>query len=267
MKVKLFGKDLFEIKKNSAEVVFNTALEKHQKSEYLIDFYRDTGNSRSNDIMRLEDYVIATPQEVGLSGSGTVAIPIKGKKASKPKKEIKLTPKGVFHLKLLNDEKFTVKTDSKYVDEQIEQIKDKLSMIKTVEYDMNYGTTELGSILARLENRKKYPEFEKYYEQFPYTTNIKISELIKNHSHLKLGQVEQFIADMPKEAVDVMKEYTKQTKSLCGKKPIFYIIADQKDFKKTESRRDPILLAQSPFGHFWQILGAWDEEMILVDEL
>ncbi len=44
-------------------------------------------------------------------------------------------------------------------------------------------------------------------------------------------------------------------------------IADKKDFEKKDKRRDPILLAQSPFGHFWQILGAWDKEMLFLEEL
>jgi uncharacterized lipoprotein len=72
---------------------------------------------------------------------------------------------------------------------------------------------------------------------------------------------------MPKEAVEVMKAYNAATGELCGKQAVFYIIADKKDFKKSDQRRDPILLAQSPFGHVWQILGAWDKEMIFVEEL
>ena len=64
-----------------------------------------------------------------------------------------------------------------------------------------------------------------------------------------------------------MKQYNKHTDELCSKQAVFYIIADKKDFERTSQRRDPILLAQSPFGHFWQILGAWDKEMILIEEL
>jgi len=64
-----------------------------------------------------------------------------------------------------------------------------------------------------------------------------------------------------------MKNYNKATDKLCGKQAVFYIIANKKDFEKTDKRRDPILLAQSPFGHFWQILGAWDEECLIIEEL
>jgi hypothetical protein len=68
--------------------------------------------------------------------------------------------------------------------------------------------------------------------------------VLKDNDHLQLGQVAQFIADMPKEAVEIMKAYEKETLALCEKKPVFYIIADKNDFKKSESRRDPILLAR-----------------------
>jgi hypothetical protein len=168
---------------------------------------------------------------------------------------------------MLNDLSFKIKADPKYVDEQIEMFKEKLGMIKTQEFDMNRGTTEIGSILSRFENRKKYSEFKDYFDEFPYTSTIKIKELLKDHDYLQLGGVSQFLADMPKEAVDVMKQYTSKTKELCDKKPVFYVVAKKKDFQKSEKRRDPILLVQSPFGHFWQILGAWEDEMLLIEEL
>ena len=265
--MKIFGKTLFKSKEAQTQAVFNQALEKFQQSDFLIDFYRDTGRNRGNDSWgSISDYVLVPSSP---NSGGMVAVPRlkKGEKSKKPKVVVELTPKGAHELKLLHDATFVMKTDPTYIDEQIEQCKEKLSMIKSSDYDMNYGTTELGSILSRLENRKKYDAHKAFFEEYPYTTNVKIGELVKNHSNLQMGQIAQFIADMPKEAVEVMKAYTAETKKLCDKKPVFYIVADKKDFKKTDTRRDPILLAQSPFGHFWQILGAWDDEMILVDEL
>lgn len=90
-----------------------------------------------------------------------------------------------------------------------------------------------------------------------------IENFIAKELH-KLSKIEQFIADLPSDAMQVMKEYTDNTKKLCDKKAVFYIIADKEDFNKTNKRKDPILLAQSPFGHVWQILGAWDKEMLLL---
>lgn len=176
-------------------------------------------------------------------------------------------PKKVFDLRMLNDKSFAFDTSEKYVDEQLQHFKDKLEVLKVEEFDMANGTTEIASIVLRMENRKKYSAHEKFFSQYPYTTQTKVSEVLKKHSYLKQGKVAQFLADMPKDATDVMKKYDAECVKLCGKKAVFYIIADKKDFQKTEQRRDPILLAQSPFGHFWQILGAWDKEMLLLEEL
>ena len=76
-----------------------------------------------------------------------------------------------------------------------------------------------------------------------------------------------FIPEFPAEAVQAMKIYTEKIEELCGKKPVFFVIATEDSFKKTYGKRDPILLASSPFGFYYYILGAWDEEMILLTEL
>jgi hypothetical protein len=55
--------------------------------------------------------------------------------------------------------------------------------------------------------------------------------------------------------------------ALCNKKAVFYLISEKKQQKEVLRRRDPILLAQSPFGFFWQILGAWDDEVKFLEEL
>ena len=174
---------------------------------------------------------------------------------------------GVYEMKLLDEKTFKLNTNEEYIDEQIVNFKDKLNLMKVSESDFTRGLQEISSIIQRLENRKKYQKFEEFFKDFAYTTNAKINEIIKNHDYLKIDKVDNFMADMPKEAVEVMKNYNKKCSDLCQKKAIFYVIANKKDFQKVEKRRDPILLAQSPFGHIWQILGVWDEEMLIIDEL
>lgn len=251
MELKIFGKSLFEYK-GKGDNIFAQAVGRNKESEFLPDF----NTLQNNDF---SDFLVMD------GPNGATAFPIK--KKGRPADKIELTPKGVHQLKMLNDDSFQVNTDPEYVDGQLADFKDKLALLKVSEFDMTRGLTEITSIIARMENRKKYAEFAHFFEQFPYTTNVKIVELTKTHDYLQLGKVEQFIADMPKEATQAMKDYTAKVKELCDKKPLFYIIANKKDFKKTEKRRDPILLAQSPYGHFWQILGAWDEEMLLLEEL
>lgn len=252
MELKLFGKNIFEFKSEKSNLYMQPAMDKLEKSEFLPDF----------NTMQAHDMSDFLDMEIGLLSSPGASAKGKDKKIKKEKAKVELTPKGVYELKLLNDEEFKMNTDSEYVDGQLQDFKDKLDLMKVSEFDMTRGLNEISSIIVRMENRKKYTDFNDFFEDFAYTTTSRINDLVKNHDNLKLGKVEQFIADMPREAVKAMKDYTAKTKKLCDKKAIFYIIADKKDFKKTDQRRDPILLAQSPFGHFWQILGAWDEEML-----
>ncbi len=263
MEFKLFGKELFSISRdNGGPTLFNAELAL-KKAEYLPDFYTNSSNSQSfGDIISLSDWT-TTNTPTGIVG---VQNPKQVVKKKVEKERVKVTPKKLFQLKALNTKGFELKADPAYLDEQIDTFKNKLALYKDKSSDYR-GSNEIQSILIRLENRKKYAKNRKFYEDFAYTTTERVDRLVKQHSHLRLGEVSQFLADMPKEAIDVMKKYTDETKRLCEKKPIFYIIANKKDFEKTEKRRDPILLVQSPFAHVWQILGAWDEEMILVNEL
>lgn len=260
MELKLFGKKVFEFNKQS--VLYNST-EALEKSEYLPDF--TTLRAQSNEFNPTSFITLSSVSTSSTNFSSTdtnKVVPVE-----KAKQSIKMTPKGVYQLKMLDDKSFKLKADKEYVQSQIQQFKDKLGLIKASEYDMSRGTNEIVSVLVRLQNRLKYPEFKNFFDNYAYTTTAKIEKLLKDHSYLQLGKVEQFLADMPKEAIAEMKQYTANTKKLCGKKPIFYIIADQEDFKKKDKRRDPILLAQSPFGHVWQIIGAWDEEMLFLEDL
>ena len=264
MEIKVFGKSLFEFRTKKSDMLWLAANSANTTSKYLPDFFKSRGSDNFIAIQELSNTFLNTPQTIsGTVGSVTAKKP-------EPKKEDSskhLTPKEVHELKMLHDDSFKLNVDPAYVDEQLVGFKDKLGLIKAEEYDMRNGAGEIGSIITRLENRKKYPEFKEFFDDFAYTTTTKIDALVKAHDYLQIGQVAQFLADMPNEAVKTMKDYDWNTDRLCGKKAVFYIIADKKDFKQTNSRRDPILLAQSPFGHFWQILGAWDKEMMFLEDL
>jgi len=268
MKLKLFGKDIFEFGGSKGDVLASQVIPVMRESKFLPDFHtmRNYSNE-SNDLV----WSLATPEignETGITATaGGNNYVLTKKQETEKKKKFALTPKRVFELKFLNKKDFKINTDEKYVDEQVQSFKDKLSLIKSAEFDMSRGVNDIASILLRLENRKKYPVVKDFFEQFAYTTSDRINKVVSNHNNLKLGGIDQFMADLPKEAVDVMKAYNVKTNDLCGKQAVFYIIADKKDFQKTENRRDPILLAQSPFAHVWQILGAWDEEMLFLEEL
>lgn len=147
------------------------------------------------------------------------------------------------------------------IDEKISILKDKAKLIK-----QNYSRREVEGLIERLENRKKYNEFKEYFDQFPNTNDEKIDAILTKYD-LLMKTSDIFIPEFPDVAVKTMTEYIEKVKLVCGKAPIFYVIADNDQFRKAYDKRDPILLVQSPFGFYWQILGAWDKEMILLSEL
>lgn len=147
------------------------------------------------------------------------------------------------------------------LDEKIEMLKEKASLI--VQY---YAKREIEGLLQRLENRKKYIEFKNFFDGFQNTTDEKI-DLLLNKYELVMRTSDIFVPEFPDQAINVMKEYTAKMSELCNKKPLFYVIATEDKFQEKYKQRDPILLAQSPFGFYWQILGAWDKEMLLLSEL
>lgn len=258
--MKLFGHELFNFKKEATESFY--------------DFAQHGIISNRNTVLYDENLVAFETQ-----GNA------KPEKPKKEKKVILITPKGLFHTKALNDNNFSIKTDPEYIKKHIEDIDNKLSLYPTLKKvkrtranefipdpihmggGVYYGQQELKSIKERLLNRSRLNEFKEILNKYPHTTNLLIDNVIQEHKHLRFHRSEEFLPDFPKEAVNAMKEYEKMCIELSNKKPVFYVVAQADDFEKKNKRRDPILLAQSPFGFFWQILGAWDDEMQYLAEL
>jgi hypothetical protein len=147
------------------------------------------------------------------------------------------------------------------LDDKIEVLKHKEKLIVQI-----YAKREVTALIERLENRKKYNEFKEFFEQFQNTTDEAIEKLLEKYD-LVMRSSDLFVPEFPDDAIKVMKDYTEKLDELCGKKPVFYVIAEPDKFRKAYEKRDPILLVQSPFGFYWQILGAWDKEMLLLHEL
>ena len=147
------------------------------------------------------------------------------------------------------------------LDDKIEVLKYKADLIT-----QNYSKREVQGLIERLENRKQWHKFKNFFQEFQNTTDEKIDALLDNYD-LVMKTSDLFVPEFPDDAIAVMKKYTDNMQKICKKKPVFYVIAEPDKFKKAYEKRDPILLVQSPFGFYWQILGAWDEEMILLSEL
>lgn len=147
------------------------------------------------------------------------------------------------------------------IDEKITLLKQKRELV-----EHHYTQQNIDGIIQRLENRKKYQEFKSFFDKWENTTQEKIDNLLKKYS-LVMKSATIFIPDFPKEAIDAMRVYNENVLKLCGLKAVYYVIATPDSFRAADGKRDPILLAQSPFGMYYQILGAWDEEMMILSEL
>ena len=195
-----------------------------------------------------------------ISGGGTFIGESENSNSEKKKEKtikIAITPKEA----LAELERVPTNFSLANLDDKIAVLKEKEKLIK-----QTYANREIQALIERLENRKKYNEHKEFFDSFDNTTQEKIDALIAK-TGLVMKESDIFIPEFPDDAVKVMKDYTEKIQVLCGKKPVFYVIAEAKDFKSAYEKRDPILLVQSPFGFYYQILGAWDQEMLLLSEL
>ncbi len=150
----------------------------------------------------------------------------------------------------------------------LENIDDKIALLKEKNklVQQRFTNDQINGMIERLENRKKYKDEAKFYWLFPNTNDDHIAALLSKYK-LVMEKSDLFVPAFPKEAINIMKRYTQVTKKITDKIPIFYVIAEESSFEEKRKKLDPILLVQSPFGFYWQILGAWDKEMLLLSEL
>ena len=158
----------------------------------------------------------------------------------------------------------------------LEGLDDKISMFES-KRDMitqRYAVDDVERMLTCLRNRKKYdlPMSDgqtprQFFGLFDATTHDMIEALLARHKHLVMKEAEIFIPEFPQEATETMAAYTTKCEELTGKKPKFYVIATESAFREADKKRDPILVAPSPFFFGYHILGAWDEEMLYLPEL
>jgi len=147
------------------------------------------------------------------------------------------------------------------LDEKIDMLLEKEKIIV-----QEYSKRDIIYLIERLNNRKKYQEHKVFFDSFQNTTDEKIEKILDKYD-LVMRTSDIFVPEFPDDAIKTMTQYIDKVVEVSGKKPIFYVIATPENFQEKYKKRDPILLAQSPFGFYWQILGAWDKEMVLLSEL
>lgn len=116
--------------------------------------------------------------------------------------------------------------------------------------------------LRFLKARKKY---NKYKSKFTWaiTTDAKIKELLAKYK-LTTSNLQPNYKNIPMEAIDEIEKFADAFECVDEGKPEFQLIMD---VGGKEQKKDPILLAGSPFGKYYYILGAWDKEVEYVDDL
>ena len=159
------------------------------------------------------------------------------------------------------------------LDEKIRVVSERIEVLKE-HLDESHLRDE-HMTLFYLENRRKYLKTRsKYPIDWAMTTRDAVNDLCKNYK-LKSAAIKQYYTLIPKEGISEMDRYTKAYKAITGDNPIYELIIKDVDYKSEEKAdkvqkkkdRDPILLANSPFGSALFVLGAWDEEVEVVDEI
>jgi hypothetical protein len=66
------------------------------------------------------------------------------------------------------------------------------------------------------------------------------------------------------EAIDEIEKFIAACKKVTDAESEFRLIIDDGG---TETKKDPIMYASSPFGKWFYVIGAWDKEIMYVDDI
>ncbi len=145
------------------------------------------------------------------------------------------------------------------VDEQIETINKRKDFILK---NFDFNPVDEIEALHFLEARKKYLKFQDSFN-WPAVTFESAQKLCKKYK-LKQTSLSINYKNLPTEAIDEMEAYIQVWEKVREDKPLFVLIVDDGG---RETKKDPILLAMSPFGKWYHFLGAWDKEVEYVDDI
>lgn len=150
--------------------------------------------------------------------------------------------------------------DCTNLDYKIKKINERIKILSDYTSELNDEYVCLGYLKARL----RYKKYNKLFA-YPTTNEVMINNLCKEYK-LKIVSIKQYSGLLPKEAVIELKKFTDSCLKIRRDNPIIRLVVE--DIPQTEKKKkDPILLASSPFGNWDYILGAWDKEVEIVDDL
>ena len=140
--------------------------------------------------------------------------------------------------------------------------------IKAVERRRNALTKTRGNTQDE-ERALLYLRARKFYKRYGHLFNWKttndqlLSRLVSEYKlrHVSFGG---YSKSVPMEAITEIESFMAACKKIKHNNVELTLIID--DGGK-EQRKDPILLAASPFGNWYYVLGAWDKEVEIVDDI
>lgn len=144
------------------------------------------------------------------------------------------------------------------LDKQIKIVQRRIDVLE----EQGVNLTDEPEALGFLKARKKYSRYANLFK-WDVTTIEKIQTLCSTYKVMKVS-FSGYHKTVPNEALDELEKFALAYEKVRNDKPILELIVDQGG---PEQRKDPILLARSPFGKWYYILGAWDKEVEIVDDL
>lgn len=153
------------------------------------------------------------------------------------------------------------------LDKQIKIVQERRRVLKE---HLELNTDDEDEALIFLKARKKLLKKPKHDFKWAVTNIKKIKELCDKYE-VDYVDIRAYYKTLPNEAVKELDKFMKEFKKYSNAEPVIkLIIDDEPEEGKTQSaerKKDPILLASSPFGKWFFILGAWDKEVKIVDDL
>ena len=144
------------------------------------------------------------------------------------------------------------------------QIKVVEARLKVLEQFKGQTSDEIWS-LRYLKARKYYKKYEALFN-WEITTEDLIKSLTTKY---KLSRVSfhGYSKSVPNEATMELERFGKAWEKVVDEDDYTPTLDLIIDYQGPEYKKDPILLASSPFGKWWYVLGAWDREVEIVDDI
>jgi len=167
---------------------------------------------------------------------------------------------------ILSEEPFIDVSD---IDAKIKMVENRIKVLRD---DLGINVSDEPEALEFLKARKKLAKVGKKHGFGWATTTIAlVNDLCKKYK-LAYVDVQSYYKTMPLEAIEELEKYLKEYKKYTDIPPVIKLVIDDEppknvEGKDNERKKDPILLASSPFGKWFFVLGAWDKTVAVVDEL